>query len=266
MPEDRKLIIPLWYRPADIDAGVPSNIVMRLDDGEEGILITRDTFAQLAEDLAGHDKPGFHVFDIAAEARAASRLRDHETGRGEQTDIGILKDGEGVLMVIDQGRPIEDDGFTIEDWRTPHRDAGTVYGSWELPQAECEALLAAPFGDAPSGRGAVLAEKIGGMPNPNVLRDVQAALESFSGAYVGFVSVSPEEIRGELRERGYRTDACTDDIVQPAILKACQKAEMSDPWNEAIEASIQRLRDRSPEAVVEDDGGPEEESGEEFQP
>ena len=157
-----RLLIPLHYRPVNLELGVPSNIVLEPDPEEGAVLITADSFDALRADLADHDTPRFHVFDTEAEARAAYLLLSHLDERlARLAEVGTLRDGEGVLMVPDPDRPIEDDGFRSCFAHTP---TGAVVAAANLaamgsyaplrPRFNREAIAPGP------GRDAVLAKPL----------------------------------------------------------------------------------------------------------
>lgn len=247
-----RLLIPLHYRPVNLELGVPSNIVLEPDPEEGAVLITADSFDTLRADLADHDTPRFHVFDTEAEARAAYLLLSHLDERlARLAEVGTLRDGEGVLMVPDPDRPIGDDGFRIIDNRSGFCRGRTVFGSWELTGPECDEVLDAPAGLHRSDLANAIAAKIGSLP-PELVRDVQVALERVPGAYVGFVSVSPEEVRADYRLDGVAPDRLPDRLIQPHLDRASAKAELGDALNEAVDATVGRLLEAHPDLIQDD--------------
>ena len=247
-----RLLIPLHYRPVNLDLGVPSNIVLDPDPEEGAVLITADSFEGLRAELADHDTPRFHVFDTEAEARAAYLLLTHQDPEiGRNAAVGRLRDGEGVLMIPDPDRPIEDDGFEIIDSRSGFCRGRAVFGSWELTGPECDEVLDAPAGLHRSDLANAIAAKIGSLP-PELIRDVQIALERVPGAYVGFVSVSPEEVRADYRLIEAGPDRLPDALIQPHLGRASAKAELTEALNEAVDATVGRLLEAHPDLIQDD--------------
>jgi hypothetical protein len=247
-----RLLIPLHYRPADLELGVPSNIVLDPAPEEGVVLITVDSFDALRGDLADHDTPRFHVFDTEAEARAAYLLLSHQDpalGRG--AEVGRLRDGEGVLMIPDPDRPVTDDGFEIIDNRSGFCRDRTVFGSWELTGPDCDEVLHAPAGLHRSDLANAVAAKIASLP-AELVRDVQIALERVPGAYVGFVSVSPEEIRSDFRIEGVDPEKLPDALIQPHLDRASTKAELGHALSEAVEATVERILEAHPDLIQDD--------------
>lgn len=247
-----RLLIPLHYRPVNLGLGLPSNIVLDPDPEDGAVLITADSFEGLRADLADHDTPRFHVFDTEVEARAAYLLLTHtDQALGRLAEVGRLRDGEGVLMMPDPERPIEDDGFEIIDNRSGFCRDRTVFGSWELTGPDCDEVLDAPAGLHRSDLANAIAAKVGSLP-PELVRDVQIALERVPGAYVGFVSVSPEEVRADHRLDGVDPSRVPDDLIQPLLGRASSKAELGDALDEAVEATVGRLLEAHPDLTQDD--------------
>lgn len=246
-----RLLIPLHYRPVNLELGIPSNIVLGPDPEEGAVLITADSFDALRSDLADHDTPRFHVFDTEAEARAASLLLTHQDPTiGRNAAVGRLRDGEGVLMIPDPNRPITNDGFEIIDNRSGFCRGRTVFGSWELTGPECDAALNAPAGLHRTDLANAVTAKIGVLP-PELVRDVQIALERVPGAYVGFISVSPEEVRADYRLEGVDPEKLPNELIQPHLDRASAKAELADALNEAVDATVGRILEAHPELTDE---------------
>jgi len=246
-----RLLIPLYYRPVNLEIGVPSNIVLDPDPGEGAILVCADNVNDLLPDLADHDTPRFHIFDTEAEARAAYLALSHEdTPLSRSAQLGSLRDGEGILMLADPDQPIKDDGFRIIDNRSGFCRGRTLFGSWELTGPECDEVLSAPAGLQRSDLASAIAAKLGALP-AELVRDVQIALERIPGAYVGFVSVSPEEIRGDYRLDRVDPDRLPDDLIQPHLDRASAKATLGDALNEAVDAAVERLIAAHPDLVDE---------------
>lgn len=235
-----KTVIPLYYRAVDEAIGVPSSVTLDVAPEEDAVLITRETFPDLADLLSDHGTPRFHVFDMPAEARAACAML------GSGTEVGVLRDGEGVLAVFNEDLPIDDDGFEIRDFRSHSCRQVEIFGSWELTAAECEALMRRPEEAHRMDLANAIAGKIAELPNPDVLRDLQVALEKIPGAYVGFVSVSPSEIRGDPRLDGIEAAEIDDAEIQSAVVKASSKAEMGDAYGEAVDIAVERLMAHHP--------------------
>jgi hypothetical protein len=242
-----KLLIPLYYRPVNLDIGIPSNILLEPDPEEGAVLINADSLNALRPDLANHDTPRFHIFDTEAEARAAGLALSHEAGPlARFAQVGSLRDGEGVLMIADPDKPIKDDGFAIIDNRSGFCRNRTVFGSWELTGPDCDGIMGAPAGLNRPDLASAIAAKVGLLPT-ELVRDVQIAIERIPGAYVGFVSVSPEEIRRDFRLDGVDPARLPDALIQPHLDRASAKAELGDALNEAVDAAVERILDAHPD-------------------
>jgi hypothetical protein len=245
-----RLLIPLHLRlPAPRSGRSPD---LTLTAGEGRTLLTRDSFDAAIKTFQELDKPRFHVFDTEAEARAAYLLLSHESERVARTSrIGRMRDGEGVLMLSDPEVGIEDDGFEITDNRNGACRQNIVYGSWELTGPECDEILNAQAGMHRSDLANAVSGKVGSLP-AELVREVQIALERIPGAYVGFVSVSPEEVRADYRLDGISPDRLPDALIQPYLDRASVKAELADAHNEAVDATVERLLEAHPDLIQND--------------
>lgn len=251
-----RLLIPLHYRPVDPELGVPSNVTLDASPDEGAVLITRDNFEDLLENLGDHDTPRFHIFDSEAEARAAYLLLTHQDlALSRLAEVGRLRDGEGVLMLADPGQPIRGDGFAIIDSRSGFCRDRTVFGSWELTGPDCDKILDAPAGLHRSDLANAIAAKIAALP-PELVRDVQIAIERVPGAYTGFVAACPDDVRSDHRLEGVDPARLPDGLIQPFLNRASSKAELGDALSEAIDATIERLLDAHPDLTDPDSPEP----------
>lgn len=256
-----RLVIPLWYRPPQDETGLSSGLFVGRQHSDEGMsLVTADTLGKiLSTGLEEEGLPRFHVFDMPCEARAANTMLQDDSGRsrGEDvtTGIGQLRDGEAVLMVVNETSAFCPDSLTIHDHRNGACRRREVFGSWELPEAECRSLMEPGTPVTRADLANVLAAKISEMP-AEILRDTQVALEGTDGAYVGFVSVSEEDVRREIRDLELLADEDIARIptadIQAQIRRASSKAELGDALSEALDATIERLKAAHPEIFGND--------------
>lgn len=244
-----KLIVPLYFRPADFDLGVPSSFALRLLEGEDGILVTRENFDEVIETDGDGRALEVTVFNLASEARIADRM----IGEPSDSEIWHLKTGEGVLLTFSERKLIEEDGVNLRDFRTGGRRAPELFGSWELPATECEALMQAPVAEDQTLRGETIASMLANLP-PQVLQCLQVSLERLPGSFVGFVAASPDEVRKDYRLDGIGKDRLSDAEIQSALCKASSKAELSDALAEAIDATVERILEARPDLSGPDNG------------
>jgi len=256
-----QLVIPLHYRPAPKKArrGAPKQPHgITLKAGEGTTLLTRENFEPLLDDLGDRGLPRFHLFETRTEARAAQLLLAQEENRlrgaSSETEIGTLRDGEGVLMIFHKDRPVSDSRFEMIDSRLVRERE--IVGSWDLTGEECAAAFSAPPGLNRHDLATAIAAKISVVP-AELLRDVQIAFERVPGAYTGFVSVSPEDIRQDHRLEGVDPDLLPDTLIQPFLGRASAKAELGDALNEAIDATVERILEAHPELIAGDGDSPE---------
>jgi len=232
----QKMIVPLYFRKASPESGRPASFVLRLLDGENGCLVTRENF----DALVSLDDDGraleITVFDLASEARAADRMKRNNI----DSEIWHLKTGEGVLLAFSERKLIEEDGADLCDFRTRSRSTPELFGSWELPKPESEALLQAEVEEDQTVRADAIARTLQDLP-PSVLQSVQVAIERLPGAFVGFVAASPDEVRKDYRLDGVGPDRLSDAEIQSALCKASSKSELSDAFSEAIDATVERI-------------------------
>jgi hypothetical protein len=180
MPE---LVIPLHYRPAPKKtrrgaAKQPYGITLKA--GEGTTLLTQENFEPLLDEIGDRGLPRFHLFETRTEARAAQLLLQKEEtrlrGALSETEVGALRDGEGVLMILHKDRPVSDSRFELIDNRlTRERE---ILGSWELTEEACSEALSAPAGLNRPDLATAIAAKLSALP-AELLRDLQIALERF---------------------------------------------------------------------------------------
>lgn len=255
------IVIPLHLRPVPgRGRGRPRKRgqLLTLRDGEGAVLLTRETFGTRLDELGERGLPRFHLFDTRTEARAAQLLFEQEEtrlkGAASETEIGMLRDGEGVLVIFHRDRPVSGDGFDLIDHRLTRDRA--VRGSWDLPEADCRAALSAPAGRDRRDLALAITAKLSALP-PELIRDLQISLERVPGAYTGFVSVSPEEVRNDPRLEGVDPALLPDSLIQPFISRASQEAELGTARGGALDAVVDRLLAEHPELVKTDTETPE---------
>ncbi|MCW3782973.1 hypothetical protein OM960_15600 [Defluviimonas sp. CAU 1641] len=226
-------------------------------------LITADNFDELLDDLGELGVPRFHVFDLVAEARAAELMRRIESGRArghaDDSEIAILPDGEGVLMAINTDDAITNNGFKVSDWRTEGPGRPEVFGSWELPLADCEALLSAPHDEHRIAHARAVAAKVAEIPNPHVIQHAQIVLEQATGAYVGFLSISVADVRDTFGQTEPGLEDVPDAGIQSAIYAESQKFDPEEAFGVAMDAVWDRLVADFP--TLAEDGEPEDDDG-----
>lgn len=255
-----QLVIPLHYRHAPKKArrGAPKQPHgITLKAGEGATLLTRDNFEPLLDEIGDRGLPRFHLFETRTEARAAQLLLAQEEARlrgaSSETELGALRDGEGVLMILHKDRPVSDSRFELIDNRLMQERE--ILGSWELSGAECAEALSAPAGLNRPDLATAIAAKLSALPS-ELLRDLQIALERVPGAYTGFVSVSPEDIRQDYRIQGADPERLTDKLIQPFLDRASAKAELGEALSEAIDATVERLLAAHPDLRADEDESP----------
>ena len=256
-----KLVLPLWFQPEDLKNGLESDLTLHgnPDAGNGKILITAENLADLEADLAVFDKPRFRIFDMLSDARLANIL----IGEGEDgprsssivTQINTLRDGEGVLMSFDADGDVMDADFEATDYRTRTHQLYEIYGSWELSLEENLRLMAPRELNHRMDLAQVIADKLASFPS-DVVMDIQVALERIPGTFVGFLNLSPADIRVKLEAAGIDSEQLPDDQIQTALSKAASKSEMMNQLQEAVEDTVERLRNAHPE--VFDQGSGEE--------
>jgi hypothetical protein len=249
-----RLLIPLYYRPVNLEIGVPSSVTLDPMPHEDTVLITRETFAGLREELSGHGTPRFHLFDTEAEARAAYLALSHEqglNGAARTAEVGRLRDGEGVLMLTNENLPIRDDGFTLIDNRNGFCRKHIVFGSWEFTDQECAEVMGAEPGLHRYDLATAIAMKMNTLPG-ELIRDVQIAMERLPGAYAVFVAACAEDIRRDHRLEGVDPSRLTDELIQPFLGRAVAKAELGGALNEAVDAAVERLLEAHPDLAHTD--------------
>lgn len=231
---------------------------LRIRDAEGATLITKGNFHDILDDVGEQGLPRFHLFETRAEARSAQLLFEQEEkrlrGATSETEIAMLRDGEGVLAIFHKDRPVSAPDFELID----HRLSGEreIRGSWALTEAECETALSAPAGQGRPDLALAITAKLGSLPK-ELLRDLQIAMERVPGAYVGFVSVSPEDVRNDYRLEGVDPERLTDALIQPFIDRASAKAEMGEAHSEAVEATVERLLEAHPGLIRDGSDTPE---------
>ncbi|MCE6958756.1 hypothetical protein LAZ40_06805 [Cereibacter sphaeroides] len=245
-----KIVIPLYYRPADPGARTPAGVSLEALEGD--ILITADTYGGLlAAGLDEVDLPRFIVFDLPSEAVAADfamgLMSASIVPKGREVDV--LRDGEGVLMLPDREFRSR---IQIDDARTGIRTAAIV-GSWELPAEECERLMsAAPT--ASQGRPGAVARKIADAGNLELLRAVQVRLEREPGALVSFVSLSPDEVRKDARCAGIDPVRLPDSELQVSLWDSSREFGLDAVvLSDALEATVERIEARNPDLFLDRD-------------
>jgi hypothetical protein len=248
MSDALKTVIPLHLRVSGDSDGTP-RVTLELQPDEKTVLLTRENVDGFLPLLAEHGAPRFRIFDMPAEARAANAVLEETVGpRGAiTTQVGRLRDGEGVLMIVRDDTPIDDDHFPILDSRSGSCRAMNVFGSWELPADDCAALMRPRKEAHRMDLANAIAAKIAELPNPDILRDLQVAIERIPGAFVGFVATSTVEIREDWRFEDVDPESVSDAEIHAAIAKAASKAEMADALNEAVDATMSRLTASRPD-------------------
>lgn len=257
-----RLVIPLYFRPPPKGRGRARKTQhgITLKGGEGDTLLSANNFNSLIDEIGERGQPRFHLFETRMEARAAQALLSYEEirlrGDSSETEVGTLRDGEGVLAIFHKDRPVSDSRFELIDNRLVRERE--IVGSWGLSAAECAEALSAPAGLGRHDLATAVAAKVSIAP-AELLRDIQIALERVPGAYTGFVSVSPEDIRGDYRLEGADPALLTDKLIQPLLGRASVKAELGDALNEAVDATVERLLAAHPEIVGGEAGsvGPE---------
>ena len=245
-----RLAIPLYLLPAT--DRTEARLSLEAPEGGGAILLDRESFEANRGILLGLPLPGFHVFDSPAEARAAGRVLSEESGRGRgpSHEIGRMRDGEGVLVLFDDVRAIEDDYFAIRDHRSTPCRKYDLYGSWEIHPQEIGNILAP---EAPVSRpdlAQVMATHIAEVGNADLIQGVQVALEQVPGAFVSFVSVEAAQLRGNFRLAEIDPSRLPDELIHPHILRAASKADLASVLDEAIEDAVARLIADSPDLAA----------------
>lgn len=253
------ILIPLFYRPADMEAGIPSAVTLHAEPDEGAILLTRENFEELLEDLCEHGVPRFHLFDMPAEARAAEAMLmdDSRRSRGHEVlaETGVLRDGEGVVMVVNEDRPITGDRFQVIDHRSEACRKLEAFGSWELTEAEIRDIMDPEGAIARHDLAAAIAGKISEMPVETV-QNVQISMENIPGAYVGYLSLSVGDVRGDYRLEGIEPEALPDAAIHAVLKRSSSKVELPDAFHEAMDDVADRLRSQHPEIFRDDDPAP----------
>lgn len=256
-----QLVVPLYFRAKPRKrARVPlgKEYGLTLQNAEGSVLLTRENFTSLLDEIGDRGLPRFHLFETRMEARAAQLLYANEErrlrGLTGETGIGTLRDGEGVLVIFHRDRPVSGDGFELTDHRLV-RDREIV-GSWDLPEEACREAMSAPAGINRNDLAIAVAAKLSALP-AELLRDLQIALGRVPGAYTGFVSVSPEDVRRDHRLEGADPERLTDKLIQPFLDRASAKAELGEALSEAIDATVVRLLAAHPELRADEDESPE---------
>ena len=252
-----KLLLPLYHKPKKGRSrkGGPEGI--SLTGGPGATLLTRDNFDAHIDQIGERGLPRFHLFDTEAEAHAANLLMSHEESRyrgaTSETEVGRLRDGEGVLMILHRDRPVVDDQFELINNRgARERD---IHGSWELSGRACAELMGTPAGLNRQDLARSIAGKLSALP-AELIRDVQIGLERVPGAYTGFVAVSPEEVRGDHRLEGADPERLTDALIQPFLDRASAKSRLGDAHSEAIDATVERLLSAYPDLAPDQTDAP----------
>lgn len=255
------LILPLSFFPGPKRSrgrrpGRPSGLTLRAGDGT--VLLTRENFHPLIDELGERGLPRFHIFDTRTEARAAQLLLEREEmrlrGAASPTEIRTLRDGEGALMILHKDRPVTGDGFEVIDHRIASEQE--VRGSWEVSEAECDAALSAPPGRGRGDLALAVAAKLSSLP-AELMRDVQIAMGRVPGAYAGFVSVSPEEVRASPRLEGADPDRVTDALIQPFLTQASSEAPLGGALTRAVDVVVDRMLAAHPDLVPSGSDTPE---------
>lgn len=255
-----KIIIPLFYRPGLkrdlLTSREISGVSLKAAPG--ATLLTLEAVTGFLDAIGDRGRPCFHVFETRMEARAAQALLSREEirlrGASSETEVGTLRDGEGVLMILHRDRPVSDSRFEVIDNRLV-RDR-TVLGSWSLPGEEIAPALTAVPGVNRNDLATAIAAKIAVIP-PNLLRAVQTALERVPGASTGFVSVSPDKIRRASRLEGVDPARLPDRLIQPILAQVSAEADIEATVREVVEATVDRILVAHPELLTEDPDVPE---------
>ena len=242
-----RLAIPLYLLPAT--DRTEARLSLEAPEGGGAILLDRESFEANRGILLGLPLPGFHVFDSPAEARAAGRVLSEESGRGRgpSHEIGRMRDGEGVLVLFDDVRAIEDDCFAIRDHRSIPCRKYDIYGSWEIHSQETRDILTPEDPVSRPDLAQALAAHIAEVGNADLIQGVQIALERVPGAFVSFVSVEAAQLRGNFRLAEIDPARLPDELIQPHIQRAASKADLASVLDEAIEDAVARLIADSPD-------------------
>lgn len=255
------IVIPLYCVPARTKGrrrGTGQTQLLKLYGEDGATLITKDNFHALLDEIGERGLPRFHLFETRTEARAAQLLFQQEEmrlrGAMSETEIGNLRDGEGVLVIFHKDRPVSEPDFELIDHRlNPERE---IRGSWGLPEADCLTALSAPAGQGRQDLALAITAKLASLP-PELIRDLQIAMERIPGAYAGFVSVSPEDVRNDYRLEGVDPERLPDALIQPFIDRASAKADMGVAHSEAVDATVERLLQAHPDLAQDGSDTPE---------
>lgn len=254
----KDLIIPLFLSPPEKRnlpkiSSAGSGISLARENGS--ILLNNENLESLVDELNDCGLPRFHVFDTIGEARAARKFFASEEARlkgvASFSETGMMRDGEGVLMILHRDRPFADRNLEIIDNRLARERR--VSGSWSMNAAICASILDAPAGAGRQDLALAVSAKMSALP-AELLRSIQIAMELIPGAYNGFLSISPEEIRRDHRLEGIDPARLPDSLIQPFLSRAASKSEMADAFNEAVDATVERLLEAHPELVPDGSG------------
>ncbi len=254
-----QVFLPLFLRPVRLigDAGIPANFALESTPEEEAILLTREVMADPEIRAAIEDigLPTMRVFSTEAEAEAAGRMvqilrpdSDVLTGRS--------RDGDGILVVVNPDAFLGEGAPRLEDMRRhadrPHPPALTaLVPSWEASESQCEEMRHTPFTSKRADLEAAVIDILASIGNKEVLRDIQSAAEFIPGSYVSYLSISPEDLRGD----DYQLVAldAEDSDLQGFLLASSQKIELPEVFSFAMDDVCERIRAERPELLEGDE-------------
>ena len=250
------VFVPLWFRPESMigDTRIPSTFMLNPHPDEGAILLTREALDD-PEIREGVDAVGSYImrlFSTRAEAEAAAHMVP-----GSNPEIGITRDGDGILLTVESTSSDNPVIVMIEDLRRLSYHGfppglEPLSPSWEMTEAACNEAMTAPAStDRHDLEGAII-DILTSLPNKEILRNIQSDTEYIPGAYVSYLSLSPEDLRSD-DSALFRQDAADADL-QGFLLGSMFKLDLPHALEEAVSDVVRRVREGRPDLI--DDESP----------